>query len=93
MCGSGSKEQKLLITIKEEIKRGSRDEGIGAIPTAPPAYAPSIIAGLDPPPISKPENSLSITHESQFVPLAKSYATSPKSWINSSGVLCHFSGI
>ena len=37
--------QKLLITIKEEIKRGGRDEGVGAIPTAPPAYAPSIIAG------------------------------------------------
>ena len=32
--------QKLLITIKEEIKRGSRGEGVGAIPMAPPAYAP-----------------------------------------------------
>ena len=49
--------QKLLITIKEEIKRGSRGEGVGAIPTAPPTYAPSVIAGLDPPPISKPEIS------------------------------------
>ena len=56
--------QKLLITIKEEIKRGSKDEGVGAIPMAPPAYAPSVIAGLDPPPISKPENSLVMTHES-----------------------------
>ena len=56
--------QKLLITIKEEIKRGSRDEGVGAIPTVPPTYAPSVIARLDPPPISKPENSLVMTHES-----------------------------
>ena len=64
--------QKLLITINEEIKRGGRDEGIGAIPTVPPAYAPSIIAGLDPPPISKPENSLAITHESHSLsPLQK----------------------
>ena len=64
--------QKLLITIKEEIKRGGRDEVVGGIPTAPPAYAPSIIAGLDPPPISKPENSLAITHESHSLsPLQK----------------------
>ncbi|KAB0377584.1 hypothetical protein FD755_012028 [Muntiacus reevesi] len=49
--------QQLLIAIKEEIKREGRDEGAGAIPTAPPAYAPSIIAGLDRLPISKPENS------------------------------------
>lgn len=64
--------QKLLITIKEEIKREGRDEGAGAIPTVPPAYAPSIIAGLDPPPISKPENSLNITRESHSLsPLQK----------------------
>ena len=64
--------QKLLITIKEEIKRGSKDEGVGAIPTAPPTYAPSVIAGLDPPPISKPENSLVMTHEScSLSPLQK----------------------
>ena len=56
--------QKLVITIKEEIKRGSRGESVGAIPMAPHAYAPSIIAGLDPPPTSKPENSLALTHES-----------------------------
>ena len=64
--------QKLLITIKEEIKRGSKDEGVGAISTAPPTYAPSVIARLDPPPISKPENSLVMTHEScSLSPLQK----------------------
>ncbi|XP_043768122.1 endogenous retrovirus group K member 10 Gag polyprotein-like [Cervus elaphus] len=64
--------QKLLITIKEEIKREGRDEGAGAISTAPPAYAPSTITGLDPPPISKPENLLNITRESHSLsPLQK----------------------
>ncbi|KAB0385066.1 hypothetical protein FD755_000022 [Muntiacus reevesi] len=64
--------QKLLLTIKEEIKREGRDAGVGAVPMAPPAYTPSIIAGLDPPPISKPEKSLAVAHESHSLsPLQK----------------------
>ena len=71
--------QKLLITIKEEIKRGCRDEGVGAIPTVPPAYAQSIIAGLDPPPTSKPENSLALIHESHSLsPLQKAMQQSQR---------------
>ena len=68
----GALMQDLLITIKEEIKRRSKDEGVGTLPMAPPAYAPSVIARLDPPPISKPENSLVMTHEScSLSPLQK----------------------